>query len=274
MSIANIFARSYASVTVAGVTDVQAVMDAIDTLLKTTIPTVGDRWTEPVADTYQSPADPVSGAYMKIAFVRASALILNFSVVDHNGLGAGGGSIAPGSGTAIRVFAGPTHFHMRQLGATVNDNCATAFVADPSPEAMNASNPVVFSRSNRAGGGGFNNITLEKFIGRDALPASYQNRLSFPGYTSNPGAPNGTLLTAGGSEIAFPVFMSTFTSAANLGNNRGSGGCPQTVWVDAVHIEGNLIVVPIDTGVTAVFEVTNTICDDNNGAARLAFRVA
>ncbi len=275
MAVASIFVRSYAAITVSNVTDVQQILDVLDTLLRTTL-AVGDRWTKPATDTYQSPADPVSGQFMKLAFSRAGALEIRVVPTDKdgNGFGGSGYAITPGSGTAVRIFAGPTHFFMKQLGAGDNDLDFQAYIVDPSPEAANSISVAMFVRAMRNNGGGTNNISLDKFRANDGEVGVYVEHLTFPGYSANYGGGNAALLTAGGSEICLPVFMTSFP-AASLANNRGCGLVPQCVWVDQTHTEGQQIVVPIDTGVTAIFEVTKTLCESfgPSGMARLAFRV-
>jgi len=63
-----------------GVADVQAIIDRLDALLKA----VGVGWTEPVADTFQTPNDP-AGRNFKLAFVRASATRLQCTMTDDQG---------------------------------------------------------------------------------------------------------------------------------------------------------------------------------------------
>lgn len=276
MAVANIFARSYGVATIASVSDVQSIIDAIRTLLTSTL-AVGDRYTESPTNTFQGPADPVSGASHKLVFVRASATEIQVTVTNKDGTGDGGThAIASWAGQTCKVYAGPNHFFMKKGGSADNDEEIQSYVVDPAPEAANVALPVNYTRSMRNNGGGSNNLELESFR---VIPADgtvgYAKRMSMPAFSSNPGYPNGTLLTAGGSEVALPVFMSSLPGAT-LANNRGTGAVPQCVWVDAGHTAGQQVVVPIDTGVLGTFEVTSTLSEGfgATGCARLAFRVA
>jgi hypothetical protein len=275
MAVASAYARSFGAVTVVTPADVNLIQAAVRTLLTTTL-AVGDRWTEVATDVYQSPADPVSGAFMKIAFQRISASEIIFTVQDKNGTFAFGTYGINGfNGTpSARIFAGPTHFSMYRTDVT-DDLDFMAYIVDPSPEAANASLPVVYCRAMRNNGGGTNNAPIARFrtVPADGYTA-YGERLAFPGYSAAYGAGNETLLTAGGSEVVLPAFMSMYPGGTNA-NNRATGQVPQVVWVDQTHTVGQLITVPIDSGVFAVFEVGNWRCQGfaSTGAAKLAYRV-
>jgi len=276
MAIPNAFARSYATTVVVSVADVNQILAAIRTILTATL-AVGDRWVETATDVYLSPADPITGNAMKITFTRFAAGEIDMTVVNQNGVG----GVTHGingfvAGQNCKIFAGPTHFMMFRTGVA-QDLDFQAYLVDPSPEAMNATSPQLFCRSQRAAAGaGANNISLESFraIPSDGTGASYNARMTIPAFSASPGQVNGSMLTAGGSECVFPVFFVMYP-AGTLANPRGVGQVAQAVWIDQSHTEGQQISFPIDTGVLGTFEVTNMLCESFGavGNARLALRV-
>lgn len=275
MAVASIFARSFVGVTLGNVTDVQQIIDAVRTTLLTTL-AVADRWTEPVGNTFLSPADPVSGARMQILLTRASASEIRFNPTDKDGAAIGSGSsyAIPGfTAHVCRFYVGPTHFFMQQGGAGNNDLDFMCVIVDPTPEAMNAANPVVYARANRVFGGGFANQSFESLRCNDGAGGSYLARMSYPEYTGNVAHPNCTILTAGGSELALPVYLST-SPAGTLANNRGTGSIPQCVWVDASHAAATRLDIPLDSGVIGVFEVAAEHPGNSTTPVKAAFRVA
>src|SRR5262245_36076451 len=100
-----------------GITDVQTLMDAIDDELKSQLP-VASRWTEPVADTYLSPADAV-GRFMKATLSRVSISRMQFRVKDQNDVTIFDGTIDRSGTATARIWSGPSHLWVElQSGAT------------------------------------------------------------------------------------------------------------------------------------------------------------
>lgn len=268
MAVPSYYATSFVRASQGGVLDVADWITLIDTALTVSLP-LADRWTK-VGSTYTSPVDPDTGYFMNVTPTRVSAVQMSFIVRDQNlTVVKDGAADISGTGDLVKVFAGPKHLYCEGAGEWAG--CA---MVDPSPEASNAPSVQVYAKTIRDVG---NNVPFftgvpERWVANDAIGGGW-GRFSGPWYPSTPG--DARLLTAGGSEVVFPVRAIAF-AGPGVANDRFTGNVFQFAWVDRLHTPGSIVSVPIDVGVQGNFEVTNlnTMADafGLNQSCRLAVR--
>lgn len=284
MAIAPYWATAFLKVIVSNVTDVNQIITAFRTAVTITLP-LGSQWVESPSGTFTSPADPVSGYTMTLVFTRNAALQLIISCKDQNGVTVMNGGISPVSGLTVPFYVGPTHFWIQVSNDSVtgvNGSYIAAVIADPTPEAKNASTTVVFAKT----------VLTSAFATTNVFSPDSWLCIDSAGATPNNGGTNGLaggpvwqvgngltlkFITAAGTELAEPVAGNIRTVGNGFTHLRHSGIFPQFAWVDRGHAVGSSVVVPIDIGVTGTFDVVGTPAElqmNNNGSCLLAVRSA
>lgn len=112
MSVPSFLDTEYGYLELKGITDVQDIMDAMDSTIKA----LSTPWTEPSADTFRSPPNAV-GQYVEFTFTRNNATELDFDPYDHTGLSMFGGVTRTmrimddpdANSDQIQIFYGPDY---------------------------------------------------------------------------------------------------------------------------------------------------------------------
>jgi hypothetical protein len=257
---------------IAAFTDVADWIVGIRTMLTATLD-VADRWVESPANTFTSPAHPVSGNKIVMTFTRATALRLQAAVSQIvNGVTtafvANGFEADIAGSLTAQIMAGPSHFWTES--SAVTPEMIGVALSDPSPEASSGFSFGAIVRSARNTGQAAYLLNCDVWQGLpDAQPVS-QPRALGPVFIA--AAASQELKTAGGSNIDLPVAACTWPTVTRpifIGN------LIQFVWVDQNFAAGSLISVPIDVGVIGIFQVCGGMTAANSGrGARIAVRVA
>lgn len=274
----------FAYLRLTGVTDVQSIMDALLTMLETTLsatptgvfPTT-QRWSTVSGTTYKSPVD-ARGRWGQVALTRTSITRLRLQVSDPSGQVHDGEVDIAGAGSTVDLYAGPGHLWVECNNAGTWETFRFA-ISDPTPEALDSGGAYVFCGSARDGttGGAWGNSA-------GVLPDCWAGRCSggslmsftFTSYGARPMCPiadnvNSHLLTEAGSDVVAPIGIGVPTDFGNsFVNNFYCGKLYQAICVDAGQTPGAVLAVPIDTGVTGNFKVTNL---SSSGSIRLAVRI-
>jgi len=249
MAIPNIFASNTAYVSVPNVTDCQSIIDAIVTLLTSTL-AVADRWVNSPSLTLTSPVDPDSGYFMQLVLSKITATRMGFVVKDQNLNTVINGEVVVTSGEAFKIVAGPKSLY---CWGTSSSNFGGMTLVDPAPEAPNAPSIVVFAKTSHNTGGGaqsFGNIPERWSAFGDSTGVGINaTRNCGPWYPVNSGVLQ--LYTAAGSAVYVPCAMCAIPSGLNP---LFTGYGYQMIWGDSSIQIGSRIEVPIDDGVSAIFE--------------------
>jgi len=266
-------------------TDVASWLTAIRTMLTVTLP-VGSRWTESnpgVSNSYTSPADPVNGNVIGMNFTRTSAVrlyMLSFYQVPP----AAGAGILQGecdiSGTVqANIFAGPFHFWTEVVnGGLPNGDFMGVVGVATVPEPENQITNFGFGKHSRNVAQNPFNLQADMWMTLDAnVDGGFPVRARCQGPYFVANAAGYDLFTAAGSPVYYPAVGVTYPTLGSNANTRFCGTFPQFVWVDKSWLAGQFVPVPIDVGVTGIFQVVSSLMTPSNGGsngAKLAIRVA
>lgn len=249
MAIPNIFANNFAYTTNVNTVDVQTLMDTIVTLLTSTL-AVSDRWTNSPAYTLTSPVDPDTGYKMQLVLSRITATRMGFVVKDQNGNTVWNGEVVVTSGETIKITGGPKHLY---LWGTSGTSFGGMTLVDPAPEAPNAPTIVVFGKSSHNTGGGavgFGNLPERWSCFGDAIGVGINvSRCLGPYFAQNSAGIQ--LYTAAGSALYIPASMCSAPTGANV---MFEGYGYQLMWGDSSIASQARVEVPIDDGVSGIFE--------------------
>lgn len=268
MTVPSFVGTGFAFTQLAGVTDVQTIINAVTTMLTATLSNTptgvypsGERWSAvgggPVV--YTAPSDN-GGRFMKLTLGRTAVNRLQFKYEDPSGVLADGELDIDVTGTAVNIFGGPGHVWIEADNAGTWEVCAV-FMVDPTPEPLAASSTFVFGRvwRNNTGAVISGNNNGDTWIGRYTGGASY-NTLFY----TNACRPrifisdnsNGRLRTVAGSDVVAPMYMGN--DSANFGGNWiNTAKIYQAIVVDSNQLAGAILMVPVDVGVTAQFQVSH-----------------
>ena len=171
------------------------------------------------------------------------------------------------------IFCGPKHFWCEYTVA--GGDFMGAVYVDPTPESPSSLTTVGFCKMAKNIAPADFDLHADYWHGVDAnVDGGFilRARAQGPWYPVNGNTCQ--LITAGGSFVYFPVVGVTYPTLSSNANQRFCGTFPQFVWVDQTFVGGNLVSVPIDVGVTGVFQVVSSKCITSNGAQgpRLAVR--
>ncbi len=250
---------------VASVTDVQSILDAVADELKVQLP-VEARWSELAANRYKSPPDP-AGRFMEVTLSRISVTALGFKVVNQNGLTIIDGRVDISGTASAVIWSGPYHLWVQTIYGATTYEVARASLLDPRPEDLSSHPYYVAANTHRTAAG--------SLISNADKPWHWH----LEDYNGAQNLKRGTLLTLVNTSFSAYLAFETGEEAvcgsrlvrrmdASL-NHRSAGYLFQTVVVSRQHSPGVQLPVPIDDGVTGLFEVTGLIAE---GVGRLAVR--
>jgi hypothetical protein len=272
-------ATGFAFTTLAGVTDVQTIINAISTMLTATLSATptgvypsGEQWTSLGGGAFQAPTD-VSGRFMKVTVVRTTIVRMEFKIEDPTGVLLDGEIDIAAGGSTVNIYGGPGHLLVEANNAGTWET-ARAIMTDPTPEPLSASTVFVWCATHRnaAGGGAIGNAANAdywsgRYYGGTLAGVTFANLLA---RMRMPAQDNGSthFRTQAGSDCAGPQYISV-DSAANTDDNRNAGKLYQCVSVDSNQVAGTDLNIPIDTGVTGTFRVLHL---GPNGMTQFAIR--
>lgn len=143
------FASSFGFVNLPAVGDVQDIIDGFRTEALAQTPA----WTEPVAETFESPVD-ADGRFYRIAMVATTQFRLGLTVTDQNGITIITREIDidnPGP-TSVNIFVGEYHAFIESLTAT--PELFQSGILDETPQSQVAIQNYVYAGAYRNSGGG------------------------------------------------------------------------------------------------------------------------
>lgn len=282
MAVPSQYNTDFAFQSLASVADVQAIMDALLTMLTSTLssnptqafPTT-QQWSVVSGTTYKSPVD-ARGRYMTVALTRTTIGRLRFVFSDPSGVLYDGEIQISGTGV-VNLYAGPGHIFVESNNGGTWE-VARAFITDPTPEALDSGVSYVWCIAHRSNTGALtSNANLPeywcgRYTGGAVFPGNPSQGNQIGGRPLMPGSDDGNthIQTEAGSDVAMPVGIGISSSNANLGaDNFNAGKMYQACWVDNSNSQGSVLAIPIDAGVTGNFKVTGL---DASGGVRLAVR--
>lgn len=274
MATPSYWATGFKKATTAAFTDVADWLTAIRTMLTATLD-AADRWTESPAGTFSSPADPVSGNFMRLIISRTSALRLLFvhtQVVGGISSVTTQGECDISGSSQAELFAGPNHFWTQIQGG----DFAGCVYVDPTPEPAGLLTSVSWFKVARNAGQANFDLHADYWMALDGNGDGgfiSRARCQGPWFPLGTG---GTLGTAAGSAVFFPAVGVTYPINGSNANQKFCGTFPQFVWVDGAVPANTLVSVPIDVGVIGIFQVVSSkVVQSNNGLGpQLAVRAA
>jgi len=242
MSVPAFLASSFDYKETLAVTDVAAIItDFRDRVLNHNTPA----WTEPVAGTFQSPAD-AKGQFFQVMLTRVSITALGIKIIDMYGTTIADRQIyIDAGGTAVQYYTGQFHAFINSARAT--QEFGGGCLIDTSPET--ASLPLyrtagVGHRDN-TGTAGSTDWTFW-FMMSNATPAAMRaGVMNYLGSVRCQKAIDGTYIYS-------PVLLSTNVYGANM---RIVGRPFQVLTSDDGLAFGAEVTVPIDVAATGVFKV-------------------
>lgn len=263
------YQTAFRYVQVAGVTDVQTIIDSLYDELVT-----GLGWTCTAGGKTQTPTEFKSparsdGAWFTVNFTRVSATRLKWIIKDQYGLLVNNQTSTTqdieATGCGVDIHSGATHLAITTLRATPESmSCG---LADQTPEVSDAIPfPILFAHRGARNDTG----TLAADRYGDTLFIRYIDSTSYScNSTSVIARGRGTSMrtksqTIGGTWQFFPLEL------CNYSNNLWMGRVPQTVYVDGGQFgAGAEITIPLDGSTTGVFKVDGSLMHNN---CRIAWR--
>jgi hypothetical protein len=253
------------------VTDVNTIIaDLRDELV--TQPIAPNKWTEPVALTFQSPAR-ADGIFLTITVARVSATRISYIVKDQSGMPVNNMTTTQqdidAGGTTVHYFTGPFHVCVTTERAT--PEAWMCGVLDQTPDALGNPRAMYFAST----GPRSNTGTL-------VAGAYFNVYLLTPGATSY--ATTSSMITCSGGQSSSwyreTVAGTKIYQPFEVNDGNGSavamflGRVFQCLMVDGRIAFATDLTIPIDGANTGVFKVAGFATDLNSGSARLAFRKA
>ncbi len=269
MTILPCFQDAFRYLQLAGVTDVQAIMDALYDELGT-----GLGWTCTVGGKTQSPIEFKSparndAAWFRINLTRDSITRLKWLVYDQFGLLVNNQTSTKqdieAAGCAVDIHSGPRHLSVTTLRATPETmSCA---MCDQTPEVSDALPfPVVVAWRGARGDAGtlaadrYWDTVFVRYIGSTSYVANYTSVIQRGRYTNA----RQKSQTMAGTWVFFPVEICNYAQSIWMGR------VPQAVTVDqAQFTAGAEISVPLDGSTIGVFKVDGSL---SHTGLRMAWR--
>lgn len=250
MSIASYFNTDFVRVQLVGVTDVQSIIDEINTILTSTLP-VDSRWTNLGSGQYRCAAQDPAGAnrFFSVQVVRISATRLQWVVYDQNGSAVVDGRIdISATGSTVRIWAG--NYHLGVDGGEL----AYGMLLDMEPFDGTSWNSYVVAYTRRDSLGSPRSeatsmycIMLDGYGGapvqRRIVPFNCAHRFT-PIYAQ----------TDYGSRIVVPAQIQMRVGG---GSDRWGGNMYQAVVTDGNMPNYAEIEIPLADGVVGIFELTS-----------------
>lgn len=249
MAVPEFLASSHRYDLIEGVDDVQDIIDALGTILKTSNDPV---WTEPTAGTFQSPVDAY-GRYFQAIVSRVDVDTLQIEVKDQYGtsIRINRIDINTGGSPAITVNVASGQYHLWiESNRSIGENFRSGML-DLSPNAQDAWGPIVYTRAYRDSAGNVSDPEASKNTVSTTFSSGSIDTSNNHGLMVTPMGPDysGISSDLGGNIMYFPVMMKNYNARNYLGRMY------QAVVVPSTIAYGSLITVPIDTSLTAQFRV-------------------
>ena len=270
----------FAFASVAAATDVQNIIDAVNTMLTSTLSAAatgvypnGERWSLSGAGPYvfTAPSDN-GGRFMKVTLTRTTQFRLEFKFEDPSGVLCDGEiDIANPGPTPVNIFGGPGHLTIESINAGTRET-AQAFLTDPTPEPMASSAVYVYGRVFRdtAGVVVTNRANSDFWAGRYRGGTTTGTTLYQMGCRPTSQSYDGVnchLRTQAGSDVVAPYYIGSDTAsfgATWLNGNKAY----MHIAVDVNNAPGSILTVPIDIGITGTFYVLGL----SDGSVAMAVR--
>ncbi len=276
MTVPSFLNTGFAFAQLPAATDVQNIMDAVATMLTSTLSATptgvypsGERWSQAVF-TFTAPTD-IGGRFMKVTLARTAQNRMEFKMEDPGGVIFDGEININIAGTLVNIFGGPGHLYIEADNAGTPD-IAHAVLVDPTPEPMSVSTVYVYGRVARSVGGALlanymaADFWLQRFRGGAVTSTSFYQNGARPTMPAQDNAST-HLRTQAGSDVVAPMYMGSDTNFFG-GNWLNGYKIYQAVVVDINNAPGTILNVPIDVGITGQFQIVNV----NNGSVALAIR--
>lgn len=262
------YGTSFDYVSLGSVTDVQTVINSLRTSLTSTLP-AADRWTESPTGTFKTPPD-LRGRFYKIAVAKTTATRMAFQVFDQDARQIVNGEIQiAGAGSTVNIYTGPYHVFIEANNAGTWE-FARACMSDPRPEALDAHPIWTFGYAHRDSAGNLTGFGDKpgfwSFLTIGGTLQSTAEYVMHPCLTANDST-NAHLMTESGADVAIPVEACTTSNV--IGGYFVCGKLFQLVFVSHDQAPGVSLSIPIDSGVTGNFQVTQMTVV---GCSRLAVR--
>lgn len=253
MAVPSCFDTDFLRVALAGITDVQTILDELNDNLTVDLP-VASRWTALGGGVYRSPIQDPGGAnrFMTITATRASATRITWVVRDQNGNVVMDGCFdISGTATCV-IWTGPYHACVEVLYGGSTTEGGYAFMTDPSPFGMGSAPTYVVGRTRRNSAGTlFGTQTMATWAMNDQSGASSMTARMM-GFTVNSAsvAMRGDT-TAGSVAVLAAEVAYSFSASVRRWSGRGY----QVIVVPDFLTAYTEVQVPLDSGVIGVFEV-------------------
>jgi hypothetical protein len=239
MTVAAFLNSSHYYTSIADVDDVQDIIDALGTILKTTN---DPAWTEPSARTFKSPVD-ADGRYYTVAVSRVDVDTLQLVVKNQSNTTIKTCRIdidASGSpAVEVKVYSGQYHLWIDSMRG--NPENFRSGILDLSPQSQSAWSTVVYAQSHRDSSG---NVTSQYNQILSISGVADAGLLLVPSISYESGAN----VDPAGNLLYWPSFVNSSNSSRTL-----LGRMYQVLLGTSSIAFGTEITVPIDIGVTAKF---------------------
>jgi len=257
-------------------TDVQNIMDAVNTMLTSTLSATptgvypsGERWAA-ASFVFTAPSD-IGGRFMKVTLSRIAQNRMQFQMEDPGGVIFDGEIDINIAGTLVNIFGGPGHLYIEVDNAGTPE-MAHAVMVDPTPEPMSVSTVYVYGRVARNSSGtivsSYNQADdwLERFRNGSVTGVTFYQSGARPTVPAQDTS-NTHLRTQAGSDVVAPMYMGSDISFFG-GQWLNGYKIYQAIVVDINNAPGTILNVPIDIGITGQFQIVNV----SNGSVALAIR--
>lgn len=266
MSIPSTYDTGFARSEITGKSDVQDLVDAVNTMLTSTL-AVADRWTSLGSGEYKAPVDAY-GRTMYVVVTKVSTTRMQFLAKDHKGSTIYNGTIDFATSYTARVWAGPGHLVVEMEYGSTTFESAGVVMSDPLPFDPSTVGIYVMAWTRRNSSGTNVSDDFDKGVCLDGKAADGPvGRLALFHSGDSGNAVKGN--TEGGSQVVLPAEL-----CIDLGGWRSSGRLYQLAVVPSGVSAKALITVPLDVGVTGIFEVLGRAEGTGQTCGRLAVRKA
>ena len=243
MTVAAFLNSSHRYDSIPDVDDVQDIIDALGTILKTNNSPV---WTEPVAGTFKSPVDD-DGRWFSVAVARTDVDTMSFTVKDEYGTTIKTASMdinASGSpAIEVKVYSGQYHLWIDFMRATPKN--FRSGILDLSPQIQTAWSSVVYCGIDQG---------MDILSTSERMDDEQSVCVPIAGYNSTMD------VDMAGNVMYWPAFI-----RRALTNDVYKGRMYQVLIGPSTIAYGTEVTVPIDTGVTAKFRAAGASPGGWNG---------
>jgi hypothetical protein len=252
------FDTSFRRISVAAIADVQTIIDSIKDEVLVQLP-LASRWTNLGSDKLQTPPDS-SGRFMSVQLTRISATRIAFHVRNQRDQTILDGRADIAGVVSCKIWSGDYHLLFEESSGGEKGYAA---LLDVRPEEAYNNPFFVFAKTQRDSAGVLfpNAASPRHWFAQDAsfTVAEEWRGCDFTRITE--------FKTMSGVDLAIGVPGMVIT---DLASRRRGGILYQLAWVEGTQAAGATVAIPVDTGVTANFEVLGTSVTGNG--QRMAVR--